>query len=340
MENKFRFIENPNEQISNIKDYIFRILSNWKWFVATVAVAMTIAYYVNISTQKQYGLNTTILINEKQNPLFSSGTNIAFNWGGVSDKVQSIRKSIVSRAHNEKVVKDLEFYLEYLIEGRFRYEDIYGSAPYSIKLQPNQYQLLNTLIKIEFISNGSFILSANFNRDSNYTLMNFKDESVRPYKSEDQNFSKIFSIDEYINLPFFKGQVIKKENSGDLNGKIFYLRFKSINQVTSEYQRVRANGLSGTSLIALSLTGANKARIVDYLNKTVEVLAADELEKKTNYARSTKAFIDEQFRITADSLQMIEDNIGRFKQENEIYSLSAEGGEIFSQTKGLDKRCR
>ena len=126
MENKFRFIENPNEQISNIKDYIFRILSNWKWFVATVAVAMTIAYYVNISTQKQYGLNTTILINEKQNPLFSSGTNIAFNWGGVSDKVQSIRKSIVSRAHNEKVVKDLEFYLEYLIEGRFRYEDIYG----------------------------------------------------------------------------------------------------------------------------------------------------------------------------------------------------------------------
>ena len=55
MENKFSFIENPNEQISNIKDYIYRILSNWKWFVAAIAVAMVIAYYVNISTQKRYG---------------------------------------------------------------------------------------------------------------------------------------------------------------------------------------------------------------------------------------------------------------------------------------------
>ena len=39
-----------------------------------------------------------------------------------------------------------------------------------------------------------------------------------------------------------------------------------------------------------------------------EVLAEDELEKKTNYAHSTKAFIDEQFKITEDTLQLIEDN--------------------------------
>ena len=82
MDNKFKLIENPNEQISNIKDYIFRILSNWKWFVAAVSLSMAIAYYVNISTQKRYGLNTTILVDEKTNPLFSSGTSIAFNWGG------------------------------------------------------------------------------------------------------------------------------------------------------------------------------------------------------------------------------------------------------------------
>ena len=336
MDNKFKLIENPNEQISNIKDYIFRILSNWKWFVAAVSLALAIAYYVNISTQKRYGLNTTLLVDEKTNPLFSSGTSIAFNWGGVSDRVESIRRELISRSHNEKVVRALQFYIEYLQEGKFRYNDVYGKIPFTFKLQPNQFQLLNTLIKIEFISNGSFRLSVNFNDFDTFRLVNFKDESSKNFIDIQQNYSKIFSVDEYINLPFLKGQLLKNENANELEGQTFFIRLNSINQVTGQYQNVRASGMGGTSLIVVSMTGSNKNRIVDYLNKTVEVLSIHALEQKTNYARSTKAFIDAQFKNTSDSLKMIEDSIGRFKQQNSIYNLSAEGNEIFSQTKALD----
>ena len=77
MDNKFKFIENPAEHISDIKDYIFRVISNWPWFLVTIAIAFSIAYYFNISTEKKYGLTNTIEVKEKQNPLFSSGTNIA-----------------------------------------------------------------------------------------------------------------------------------------------------------------------------------------------------------------------------------------------------------------------
>ena len=116
----------------------------------------------------------------------------------------------------------------------------------------------------------------------------------------------------------------------------FFISLNSINQATGKYQGVRANGLSGTSLIQLSLTGSNKNRLVDYLNKTVEVLSKDELAQKTDYAYATKAFIDAQFKNTSDSLKLIETNIENFKQQHSIYDLSAEGGEIFSQTMGLD----
>jgi capsular exopolysaccharide synthesis family protein len=337
MDNKFKFIDNPSEQISNIKDYLFRILANWKWFVLTIAIAFAIAYYVNISTQKIYGLSTTIAVNEKQNPLFSSGTNIAFNWGGVSDRVESIRKSLTSRSHNEKVISRLNFYVDYLKEGRFRREDAYGETPFTIKLQPNQYQLLNTLIKIDFIDNGRYELSVDFNETAAYKLFNYKDESFKDLKENKKRFSKVFLIDEYINLPFLKAQIELVNDVKDLNGQSFYFQLKSINQVAGQYRNVRANGLTGTSLIELSLTGPNKNRIVDYLNETVKVLAEHELDEKTNYARSTKEFIDAQFRNTSDSLRLIEDNIGKFKQENSIYQLSAEGGEIYSQTVSLDK---
>ncbi|PKP12423.1 MAG: sugar transporter [Bacteroidetes bacterium HGW-Bacteroidetes-3] len=337
MDNKFKFIENPSEQISNIKDYLFRILANWKWFVATVAIAMAIAYYINISSQKIYGLSTTIAVNEKQNPLFSSGTNIAFNWGGVSDRVESIRKSLTSRSHNEKVISRLNFYIDYLKDGRFRREDAYGETPFKLILQPNQYQLLNTLIKIEFIDNGRFELSVDFNEKAAYKLINYKDESLKDFDENKKHFSKVFLIDEYINLPFLKAQIELVNDSKDIKGQSFYIQLKTIAQVAGEYRNVRANGLTGTSLIELSLTGPNKNRIVDYLNETVKVLAEHELDEKTNYARSTKEFIDAQFRNTSDSLKLIEDNIGKFKQENSIYQLSAEGGEIYSQTVSLDK---
>jgi capsular exopolysaccharide synthesis family protein len=338
MESNFKFIENPGEQISNIKDYIYRILSNWRWFLASVLIAFGIAHYVNISTQKQYALTTTIMVDERQNPLFSSGTNISFNWGGVSDAVESIRKALTSRSHNEKVVRELQFYIEYLKEGRFRMEDVYGNTPFIIKLQPNHDQLLNTLIKIEFVSEDKFELSVEFEEDSNYRLINYRDEKQKRFEGPLEKFSRTFEFGEYINLPFLKAEAVKSEFVEDVIGQVFYIRLNSLNAVTSQYRNVRANGLPGTSLVQLVLTGTNKNRIVSYLNKTVEVLAIDKLQDKTNYARNTRAFIDAQFRNTSDSLRLLEDNIGDFKQKNSIYNLSAEGSEIFSQTTSLDKQ--
>lgn len=337
MENKFNFIENRAEHISDIKDYLFRILANWKWFLFSIIIALGIAYYFNISTEKIYGLQTTIAVKEKQNPLFASGTNIAFNWGGVSDKVESIRKALISRTHNEKVVKELKFYIEYLKDGRYRTEDVYGKTNFVINLQPNQYQLLNTLIKIDFIDNNSFKLSIDFNGQSIGNLINYKDETTKKIAIEKEYFSQTFLMDEYINLPFLKAQIEITDNSESLIGQSFYIQLKTISQATGKYQNVRANGLAGTSLVELSLTGSNKNRLVDYLNKTVEVLSEYELEQKTNYAYSTKEFIDAQFKNTSDSLKLIEYNIGKFKEQNSIYNLSAEAGEIFSQTLGLDK---
>ena len=61
MENKFKFIENPKEQISDIKDYIFRIFSNWKWFLVSIPIALAIAYYVNI-LKILYNTQMTLII--------------------------------------------------------------------------------------------------------------------------------------------------------------------------------------------------------------------------------------------------------------------------------------
>ena len=84
-------------QSFDIKEYLYKIASYWKLFAVTVVIALVIAKIVNTTSQKVYKLKTLITVSDEQNPLFSSSTNIAFNWGGPSDKVETIITILQSR---------------------------------------------------------------------------------------------------------------------------------------------------------------------------------------------------------------------------------------------------
>ncbi len=332
------FIDNSKESISDIKKYIFRVLANWKWFLLTIPIALGIAHYKNISTQRIYGLNSTIAIKEKQNPLFASGTSIAFNWGGASDQVESVRRVISSRSHNEQVVKDLQFYIQYLKEGRFRTEDTYGETPFIVRLEDDKFQLLNTIIKIDFIDAINYNLTIDFGEENTKQVINYNSEKIHVFDIVTSNFSEKFELDKPINLPFLNITLESLEGFGDISGKSFMISFKSINDAVRQYNNVRANSIDNTSLLNITSMGANKKRLVDYLNRTVEVLVKSQLEQKTNYAYQTLEFINEQFKNTQDSLRLIEDDIGKYKESKNIYNLSAEGSQIFSEANGLDRQ--
>ena len=124
-----------------------------------------IASFVNNYKQRIYSLNSIITVKEEQNPLFTSSTNIAFNWGGPSDKVETIMTILKSRTHNEKVVDSLKSYIDYLQEGRFRLNDVYGNVPFEVVLDSVSYQLLNTPIKLEFLENDKVLVSVDFDEE-------------------------------------------------------------------------------------------------------------------------------------------------------------------------------
>ena len=338
MDQNFNFIDNSKGSISDIKKYIFRVLANWKWFLLTIPIALSFAHYKNISTQRIYGLNSTISIKEKQNPLFASGTSIAFNWGGTSDQVESIKRVLSSRSHNEQVLKDLQFYIQYLKEGRFRIEDAYGETPFVVRLEKDKFQLLNTIIKIDFIDAINYNLTIDFGEQKTKKVANYDLDKTHIYDVVSSKFSEKFELDKPINLPFLNITLESLEGFGDVSGKSFMISFKSINDAVKQYNNVRANSVTNTSMLNVTSMGANKKRLVDYINRTVEVLVTNQLEKKTDYAYQTLEFIDEQFKNTQDSLRLIEDNIGDYKEAKNIYNLSAEGSQIFSETTGLDRQ--
>jgi capsular exopolysaccharide synthesis family protein len=318
----------------DIKALLMKIVSYWKWFLASLLIAFFATKYYNEYQERIYSLKTLITVKDENNPIFSSSTNIAFNWGGTSDKVETIKTILKSRTHNEKVVQNMQYYVEYLQKGKYRMEDIYGKVPYSVHIDTSQYQLINTLIKLEFLSETQVRLSINFEKNLNRTLLKHHDSSRLAFTASKDGYSQEFPIG-LINTDFLHIdlKLIKKPQ---LN-KAYYLKIRDFNSTVGHYRGlVVSTAKKGTSLIELSFKGSNKARIVDFLNTTVKVLEKDQIAAKIKYAVKTKAYIDTLFSEMSHSLKNIESDLGDFKQKQNIYNLSAEGTAIFNDVLALD----
>ena len=61
------FVNNTTEEVDskiNITEQLFRYIRNWKWFVLSVLVALSIAFIYLRYQMPQYGLTTTVLIKD------------------------------------------------------------------------------------------------------------------------------------------------------------------------------------------------------------------------------------------------------------------------------------
>jgi capsular exopolysaccharide synthesis family protein len=337
MDNKTNFKIPIVKDYIDIRFYILKLISYWKFFLTAILTALIIANFVNGYEQKEYTLSSIISIKEENNPLFSTGTNIAFNWGGASDEIESIKVILGSRSHNEKVVKKTSFFVSYLKEGEYRNEDVYGYTPFTVKLQTNKPQLLNKLLEIEIIGKNTFKLSFNFNSEEPDDLINYDTNFISKYSSLEPSFSEEFHTDKVIETPFLNFSLQK--TSLFKIGEIYYISFQDFDKTVDLYKDISVIEITdAASLLSLSMSGPNKNRIVDYLNATVKILGEDKQEQKIQYAINTKKYIDELFLIEKDSLNRIEKQLGIYKELNNIFDLSLEGSKIYEEILELEKQ--
>jgi uncharacterized protein involved in exopolysaccharide biosynthesis len=321
----------------DIKILLLKVLSYWKWFLFSLIIAYFATRYINSSSERIYSLDSLITVKDEQNPIFSSSTNIAFNWGGPSDMVETIKTILQSRTHNEKVIQQMQFYIDYLHEGKYRMEDVYGETPFEIKIDTTKFQLINTLMKLEFVSDSRVKLSIDFEEEFERKLLHYHTNKKQIIVAPNQFYSKEFNI-ENISTDLFSFD-LKKIGKPQI-GQAYYIKFRNFDDRVAHYRMLKVTSSKGTSIIKLELDGANKNRLVDYLNTTVTVLSNDKIAEKISYAVKTKAYIDTLFNDMAGNLKTIEKDLGSFKQKQNIYNLSAEGAAIFEDAIALDSKSK
>src|SRR5690606_2949836 len=96
---------NETHTTFDFKGFLLRLFHHWPLFLISLAIAFSIAYYINVRKLPIYQMENMVSIKDDQNPFFTSNTSLTFNWGGTTDKVNTAVITLQSRSHNEKVVE-------------------------------------------------------------------------------------------------------------------------------------------------------------------------------------------------------------------------------------------
>jgi len=330
----FSFFENQNN--FDFKGFLIKILSYWKWFLGCLVVCLFIAYQVNIRKEKIYAMDALIVVREESNPFFTSNTSLVFNWGGTSDKVQTVITTLKSRTHNEIVVARLEYYIDYLKEGKYNFTDAYGEVPFKVNLDKSKGQLYNLPIKIKFLSDSEYEISVVF-EEENATLINYFDDSTSKISVTPAEDKKRFKIGNKVSLPFLHWDLEMKPDASGYKGKEYFVKLNDFNSTVESYRGVNVDSdVKGGSLLKLTLQGTNKARMVEYLNTTVEVLKKNQLDSKNQFAINTIAFIDSTLVAMGKQMKGTEGELKNFRKDKNVFALENGGVQISEQLAALD----
>jgi capsular exopolysaccharide synthesis family protein len=320
-----------NQPGFDFKGFLLKILSYWKWFLASVIISLFIAYQVNIRKQKIYGIETLISIKEETNPLFTSNTSLVFNWGGTSDQIQTISTTLQSRSHNELVVSKLQFYIDYLVQGKYILEDAYGAVPFYLDIDKKQGQVTGKAIGIKFLSENEYQIRVPF-EGTMASLIHYSDNSYSNTAVAEGEFVKKYKVGEKVILPFLNWKLQIKDNPGFYKGNEYFVQFNDFDGTVSNYRNINVKSDDkGSSIITLGMQGTNKARMVEYLNATVNMLIKRQLDGKNQFANNTIHFIDSTLVAMESNLKETGNELKTFRKDKNIYDIEEGGGAKFSE---------
>ena len=325
-----------NHSNSDFKGFLLKILSYWKWFLASLIIAFTIAYQVNIRKEKIYAMQTMVSIKEERNPFFTSNTSLVFNWGGVSDQVNGISTIIQSRSHNELVVDKLQFYIDYLTQGKYNLVDSYGAVPFYVNIDKSKGQLANTLISIKFLSANEYEIRIPFENNA-VSLITYSNNTYSNTAVQPTEFVKKYKVGEQVSLPFLNWKLQINDNPGMYTGNEYFVKFNDFDGTVSGYRGVNVGSDDkGGSILTLSMQGTNKARMVEYLNATVKMLIKLQLDGKNQFATNTIRFIDSTLVAMESQLKETGSELKTFRKDKNIYEIEGGGEKVSDKIMDFD----
>ena len=310
------------EEFLDIKQFFYRIASNWLLFLLSILLCLAIAFGFNRYTKNIFKVSSTILFEDQSNISSISAAEAIYS----NDPFQRSSKNIIANKIYEissypliyQTLNDLNYDIEYYLVGNIKVSETYQS-PFKVKVYSDKEKILNRSFKLTHLN------------DKKFRLYN---------KSLD--IDSEFSYDQKIN---FLGAIIKISRNINFVTKESELpscviKFKELQNLTKKYQ----SDLSFTqeqkksSIVKIDLKCFHELKGVNFLNKLTENFIQNEVNSKNLSSIKTVEFIKKQLFDMQDSLEIIENEIQLFKQRNGLTDVSVKAQGIYSQLNEIESK--
>lgn len=299
----------------NLKALLDICLRNWKWFVISIIISISLSTVYLRYTIPEYSATAKIQILEESNQaselsvlddldIFSSG----------KAKIEDETELLAARDNFINIAKNLDLNIQFFVLGSIKNTEIYRKE--------------NIPFSLNFLSNDSIINSAKFNfyvKIYSDTSFGYKEKEDEPEKKYDFGDKIKSDIGDIILTPN-KTLSINKD-------KQMLVVIKPLDFVADSYRkktRINANDKKLSNIINISLTDPIEQRAVDVINELIGINNINAVTDKKAIADRTTKFINDRITEIYSNLSSVDDSAENFKSSRGIADLGSQSNVNFN----------
>lgn len=308
-------IDSTEENNVSLRDLLYKYLVHWKWFLLSVFVFLALAKIYLRYSVPIYKSSTSILIKDDKSGGLASELSAFQDIGlfsGPKNRIEDEIEILKSRKLIEKTIKEGEFNINYVEEGRIKSSDVYGDNPVKISFldKKERFYKTDTVFSVDIISGSQFdLLNQENNKIGTYNF----GQKIHSKRLGDFVVQKNIVFDDYDEPePFKKAKIIiqlsKLASCAD--------KFKS---------RLNVETLSKfANVVEISITDQVSEKARNFLIKLVEIYNRDAINDKNLISEKTAKFINDRLDIITKELGDVEKDVEQYKKNNKIADIPTE----------------
>ena len=314
--------ENQQEQESiNIRELLFLFLANWRWFLLSIIVLLSMGTGYILIKSPVYTRSTSILIKEdKKGNSLNSSTEMFADMGLLKSNTNLKNEMLIIKSPMiiEEVVKRLRLDLNYTIKHRMvRNIDLYTSSPVSVELDTLIGENQTVSFTIEPINQKKVKIY-----DLNRNEKNYNKEQIIVLGVPTKTPCGVLTINPTISF-----------SPKYFNTRIYFSKNNVKNVAGSYESRLKVElGDKDASIINMTLNDISATRAEDFLNTLIAIYNEKWLEDKNQISVNTSLFINERLQVIESDLGLLDNNISTYKSANLLPDLQAVSTMVLTQS--------
>ncbi len=328
---------NNEEQNVDIKQLIFLFLNHWYLFLIGAVVALAIAFVINRYKPNVFQTSGTVLIKDAQSGYDATDIMTNGNFRGFQnvDNEMAILRSYTLK---DRAVRKMNIEVTYMEKGRVATSELYQTSPFTVEFDRTVPQAVGLVYEIVKLGEDKIVVHAASEGLSRYDFI----------LSQTVSYSSGMKVDvtteckpgEMVDNGYNRFRIVLNENfrpDVDNNRKLsFWLNsYASLVRQNSSFSVNTTSKQS--SVIAVTTSGFNVNKIVDFTNTLMNEYVARGLEKKNVVSENTIEFIDNELEGIQETLSSAESELKDFREQNDVMNLDVQATQVYNNLRALEK---